>query len=503
MAMIEWPSRSHSLPFQLVIAGGVGLLLGVVSLWFSPQWALIALTGGGLAVAVLKRPEIALLGILVCTSSIVFENTLPLIPIGVGSLHIPDLILLMLFGLIVLRWLIEPDFKLVRTPLDWPLLGFYGVSLLSTTIAIFRSSVEFEIARRVIRIASYYLTFFVVTNLVREDRQLRLLVRGMFLLASIVAGAMVVQFVLGTSLPFLPGSVYTLLTAGKSYREVTRIIPPGQALVLASFITTACLLILEKFSLASMLRFLQWGLLGGALVLTFLRSYWAVTGVLLVLLALLVKGQSRRRLVGWGLVVVFLIAVTVLAVLCKPESRAADLIKASFERLATLGSKETLGESSLQWRYVENEYAIRQIISHPFLGLGMGSRYRPFDPRIDYWGMNWDARRFIHNGHLWVLLRTGVLGYLFLMWLSITFLTRGFKYWRFISDHQMKGTVLGFTLVYLGLLIAAVVNCIFASWSWTPVIGIMMGVNEVALRIGVQKEPCFGRGSGQAMPRED
>lgn len=497
MPMVGGSSRSHSLPFQLTVAGGAGLLLGVISLWSSPWWALITLVGGGLAAAVLKRPEIALLGILVCTSSIVPENTSPLIPIGVGSLHIPDLILLVLLGLIALRRLVEPDFKLVRTPLDWPLLGFYGISLLSTTMAVFRSSVEFEVARRAIRIVSYYLTFFAVTNLVREDSQLHLLVRGMFLLASIVAVAMAVQFVLGTSLPFLPGSVYTLSIAGKSYSEVARIIPPGQALVLTSFVATTCLLISERLSLANVLRFLQWGLLGGALVLTFLRSYWAVTGILLLLLALLVKGRSRRRLMGWGLVVVFLIAMIGLAAFCEPGSRAADLMRASFERLATLGNDETLGESSLQWRYVENEYAIRQIMSHPFLGLGMGSRYRPLDPRIDYWGMKWDARRFIHNGHLWVLLRMGVSGYLFLMWLSITLLLRGFKYWRYISDPQMQGAVVGFTLVYLGLLVAATVNCIFASWSWTPVIGIMMGVNEVALR-GAQKEPCSGRRPEQA-----
>jgi len=131
----------------------------------------------------------------------------------------------------------------------------------------------------------------------------------------------------------------------------------------------------------------------------------------------------------------------------------------------------------------------------------MGARYRPFDPRLDQ-EEGWDARRFIHNGHLWVLLNTGVLGYLCLMWLSVTFSIRGFKSWRTISDHWMKGIVLGFTLVYLGLLIAAVVNSIFASWSWTPVIGIMMGVNEVALRRAVQEKQGSVADSGRAAPQE-
>lgn len=64
-----------------------------------------ALAGEGLIFATPKRPQIALLGITIATSSVVFEGGLPLIPIGIGSLHIPDGILLALLGLIILRWL--------------------------------------------------------------------------------------------------------------------------------------------------------------------------------------------------------------------------------------------------------------------------------------------------------------------------------------------------------------------------------------------------------------
>jgi hypothetical protein len=45
----------------------------------------------------------------------------------------------------------------------------------------------------------------------------------------------------------------------------------------------------------------------------------------------------------------------------------------------------------------------------------------------------------------------------------------------------LRGVVLGFTLVYLAILIAATVNSTFVQWRWTPVIGIIMGINEVIL----------------------
>jgi hypothetical protein len=65
------------------------------------------------------------------------------------------------------------------------------------------------------------------------------------------------------------------------------------------------------------------------------------------------------------------------------------------------------------------------------------------------------------------------------LWLSIVFLFRGFKYWRKIANDHYRAVVLGFSLVYLAILIAAIVNSTFMQWRWTPVLGIMFGINEV------------------------
>jgi len=480
--------RSYNFALELVLAVGVGLLLGIVALRFSPLLTLGAFVGAGLVFAILKRPEIALLGILVTTSTIVFEGGLPAIPIGIGTLHIPDILLLSSLGLIVLLLLVNPDFKIIRTPLDVPLLVFYSVALLSTLVAVFHSSVEFEEARRGIRGVTYYLTFFAVTNLVREEHQLRFLLKGMVLLATMVAVVMIAQLLVGESVHHMLGSVGTLTTADNEYYGITRIVPPGRSLLLVSFITVTAVLAINKLGPRRMLTFLQWILLGLGVLLTFLRSHWAVVAVAFFVLAYLNRGEVRRRLIAFGLVILVLSTTMILPIVFEsPDSKVAKMVKGSFARLSTLGKKKTLHEDSLQWRYVENEYALAQIKAHPLLGLGLGARYRPFDARLDYPGQKWDARGFIHNGHLWVLMTTGLTGYISLMWLSVAFLIRGFRYWRRISDPQMRGIVLGFTLAYLGVLIAAVVNCMFASRIWTPLIGIMMGVNEVAIRKASQE----------------
>jgi len=480
--------RPYSFLSHVVVACGVGLLLGVVSLWFSPLWTLAVLAAGGLILATLKRPELGLLGILVATSSIVFEARLPLIPIGIGSLHIPDVILLALLGLIGLRWLTEPDFEIIRTPLDVPLLAFYGVALLSTSIAILRSSVEFNIGLRGIRVVSYYLTFFVVTNLVREERQLVLLLRGLFLLATVVAAVMIAQFLVGEAVSLLPGRVETLSTQGTRYGGIIRILPPGISLIQVGFIATTAGLVLDKLKPVSLLRFLQWGLLGLALLLTFTRSYWVGAILALSLIAYLAGGRDRRRVAGWSLAIAFLVTTILLATAGQPESPIPRLVRAASERLATLASAETLQgqQSTFRWRGLEYGYALPQIASHPLLGMGLGTRYRPWDPRLDWQGpedSGFDGRAYIHNGHVWILVKSGLLGYLCLVWLSLTFLFRGFKYWRRMPSSQTRAVVLGFTVTYLGVLVVSVTSPNLMEWFWTPVIGLMMGLNEAVLRL--------------------
>ncbi len=298
------------------------------------------------------------------------------------------------------------------------------------------------------------------------------------------------QFVVGDSVKLLPGRVETLRTQGNSFEGITRIAPPGLSIVLISFMAMVSMLVVERFEPLAWLKVLQCGVCGMALVTTFLRSYWSALVLVLLLLAVIVRGNERRKLIGAGLVVVFLVGMTLLVVYSDPGSRIGKLVDASMDRFGTLGRSGTYQgqDGSLNWRVLENNYALSSIGSHPVIGLGMGARYRPWDSRLDVRGSDDDSRRHIHNGHLWIMLQSGLLGYLSFMWLSVVFLMRGFRFWQGVAKDGMKGVVLGFTLAYVAVLIAAVANSTFMQWRWTPVIGIMMGVNEVILKNAGQAE---------------
>lgn len=481
------PVQSSRTEVWIVAVGGLGLLVGLAFRWISPFFFLGIIGAAALLYTEVERPEIPLLGILVATSSIIFENRLPMVSVGPISLHLPDLLLLGSLGIVAVRVLAAPGVRFVRTPLDVPLLAFFGLTVLSTVLAVNRGLVEGEAARREFRTLSYYLAFFIVTNLVRKRRQIEALLNGIFVLSTLVAGGMILQFLVGDSVQIMPGRVEGLGTQGSVFDDITRILPPGWSIVLISFVALACILVLEGLKASKGLILASWGLMGIALLLTFLRSYWAALVAVLAVALIVFRGEHRRKILRWGLIGGLSGALVFLVLASDPNSRATRLLDASVDRFGTLVRGGTFkGEdSSLNWRMIENKYAAAAIAERPILGSGMGSMYRPWDRRLDpprFRTPEYDFRFHIHNGHLKVMVQSGWLGYLSLMSLSLLFLCRGFKLWRRVADHRLKGTVLGFTLAYLGVLIAAVANSTFTQWRWTPVLGIMMGLNEVILR---------------------
>lgn len=466
--------------FPLALAAALGVLLGAIGLVVSPLWALIGIIAVGFAVLAIARAEVALLAILVATSTIIYEDRLPLLPIGIGSFHVSDLLLLGLLGIVIIRTLVEPKFKLIHTPLDFPLLAFLGTGLLSTFIAVSQSLVDRQDAFRETRVFAYLLTFFIVTNLVRKREQIVLLVEGLMVLGAVVAGAMVAQSLLGNSVTLFPGRVEQLATQGVDYGDVTRVLPPGQSLVLVSVVALIVLLVLDKLRPLAALRFVELGLVGLATILTFNRNFWVAIGIAVFLLILLAMRHARQRLVIMAVAVSLLGTVVLFPILTDPPPKVQGLLSAFTDRLGTLMSSDTLQESSLQFRYVEYEYAIPQVLAQPLLGLGFGAAYRPWDPRLD-WEL-FDGRAYVHNGHLWIMLRTGLLGYACFGWMSVLYVLRGVRSWRRISDGFMQSVLLAFVLVFVGISVAAIVSPIYARWYWVPVIGIMMGTCETIIK---------------------
>jgi hypothetical protein len=471
--------RPNSLFVGVGLSILTGLVLGTASLVLSPVWVLAGLLAGSLMLLVFKKPELAILGYLVLTSTVIPQNGLPRASFGLGRLMLTDLIIFALFAYIIVQSLVYSNRKIRLSPLGILFILFYLAGLLSTLYHIYVAhSLTLEESLGELRVFNHYLLFFAVINILREKNQIRFFIKSLFFLAIIAAASVVVQYVLGPSNPIVPGRVETLDVEGATIQGVTRILTPGESLLLFVMVVSLVMLLTEKSDGSSLFRWSMTVLIILGVLLTFNRSFWIGTLISMALLFLVVPRQLQRRFLSW-VTVGIPIAILALAVMALyPKSDYSHLLSASFQRLYSLTQKRTYqsSQSSLRWRDFEYEHGFIKLMETPVIGTGLGAMYRPFVFRRDRPGF--DGRRYMHNGHLYLLVKTGLLGYICFFSLSVLFIYRGLKYWRKIPDPKMGTVVLGLALGYLGAMVVAIVDPLYSQWYSTPVIGVAMGLSE-------------------------
>ncbi|MGB1285918.1 MAG: O-antigen ligase family protein [Aggregatilineales bacterium] len=470
----------------IVLAIIVGAALGLASLVLSPMLIIAVLIGLFLVPSLLKTPVPFLMVMLIGYSTILDVNLVPLVPLGFGSLNLLDIGLLGYLVLVVLRRFIEPGFTLYIGAQGIAILVFMFALIFSTAIGIVEGSTDFSSATTEIRYFSYYIGFFVIAYWIRDRRQLTYLLYGFFFLAAVVSVGMIAQYVAGDSVQIIYGRIEAFAQAGEEAEGVTRVIPAGRYLVLVSFITLTFLQAMHEKG--STWITLAWVLTALGVLLTFNRNFWVsavfVIGVFMIVVDPVTRSQLLRLLAKSGVVLLILLAV----ILSSPESTLAQTVTSMGDRFFSLFSSDTYqntvrsdnNTSSLEFRRIESEYALKRLSPPPLFGLGAGANYRPKLDALD--SENFDGRGYIHNAHLWVILKTGVLGYGALMAMFLLTIFRGIRYWKIVDAPGDRAILLGFSLSLIGILTSAIVDPILSDLTWTPVCGILVGVNEVYIR---------------------
>lgn len=448
----------------LPLAIYITLAVGIVAMYF-----------------IAKKPELGVLAIVVLISSIIFENSLPLVPIGIGSLHISDLLLFYLLGLIFFRWFSGRG-KIVKSPLNLPLILFYVIAILSAVISIQKYGNDFNYVIRFLRPLTYYLLFFVVLNLVRDTQRLRFLVKGLFAIGVVVAIAMVIQSIVGESVQLMPGRIEQSGTLDADF-NVLRLLPPGQTLIYLLFIIAITMSAsvqwrasLRVFGVSVLL------VLGVGVLLTYNRTYWVATALACLMLLCMLTVRARRQ--------AFAVAVLTMGIgACglvlfgggRLVEETAHAVQARVMSLTTV--KELRESGPIEDRHQENGYAIKQILRAPLFGTGLGANYRPliYDPKDD-------LTYYVHNGYLWLIKDMGIVGAAAFAWFYGGFIVRWFRTWKSTRDDLLSPMVLGSGLAVLGTLPMVLLNPLFMQWYSIVVLATVMGIAESTFSLRVQKE---------------
>ncbi|OQY34646.1 MAG: hypothetical protein B6243_05355, partial [Anaerolineaceae bacterium 4572_5.2] len=425
----------------------------------------------------------------VLTTTLFHSSVNPRISLGFGTIYLTDILLIVNLLLIGIRSFVESDFRIVKTPLDKPLLLFVGMALFATFIAIIYTPLKLRSSLHEMRIVSNYLVFFVVTNHIRDEKQQRFLINGFILLATIVGGAMILQYVLGPSVPIIPGRVEVLKTAGERYSGVTRIIPPGYLMPFISFVLLSVILLSDDVRNSNRGLLIPWALAAIGVLLTFKRQLWIGALLTFPLIALFTKRRNLSKLVRGSMTILFVAVPGFLFLYAFTGDVGPKLINSSLVRLTSLTNYDD-PNSTLSHRSYEYDYAFPQIAAHPLLGLGLGSRYRPLVPGRDW--EKYDGRAYMHNSYLWIVVKAGLLSFLPFLLLILRSLYRGFKYWRSVPDTRQGLYVLGFTLAFfLVLTTGSWASPALMEWGPPPAIGVMLGINELILKRTNLTRPSF------------
>jgi O-antigen ligase len=133
-------------------------------------------------------------------------------------------------------------------------------------------------------------------------------------------------------------------------------------------------------------------------LLTFERTFWVVTAVGVLLVALRSGRARRARVILW-------IVVTATAGLLTLSAVSPRTLQTAEQRLFSIGSYHT--DNSVRYRAVESGFVIDKIREHPLLGSGLADEI--------HWGQPWtrtppESQTYSHVGFLWLFWREGILG---------------------------------------------------------------------------------------------
>lgn len=477
---IVWMSRQSWVKPVLIVSGLVlGIVFGQLATKPSAETVLMGLIGLIALWVIFTRPEYLLLLILIMSSSIVNHTSLPRIarftPVELG--------ILFMLGIIVLRKLSNwKDEEFVQTPLDLPVFLFFVACSLSYLNAEYYLGTTNISSITIWRQLFDYLIFFAVTNFVRTRRQLLTLVGGMIIIATIVAGFMVAQQAVGPSVSVIPGldEVGTATALGIGLEGVARVSIPGAAIVyvmlLPAFILHSTSDYLPK---RKWLSFIAIILLPLAIAFTFDRNMWlgAVWGGLIFVAISRFKSQ-RFILLILTLAIGAFVFVSLINVYFPRIDVVVGGLAARFNSL--FAGDELAVDASTRWRLRENELALPTIKENPILGLGPGAEYR------DPWSI-WDNHMsYIHNGYLFLLINVGIVGFIPFLWFSIAHVVKGLSSWFKLHDPILKGIVIGFALSYVAIVSSSVTSPRWIETAFTPLIGVILGINQVAIRLDKQ-----------------
>lgn len=373
------------------------------------------------------------------------------------------------------------------TALNLPILFFF-LSAAATTLfssVHFRTSLYGQITRYegLLTILLYSLIYFLTVNFVKEKYQVRRMLTGLLIAASIVAIYGILQHF---GIDFLSPNPRAV-QVGRSFSTLGNPNFLGGYLVLVIPVGIAFMLSVKRLA-PKLLVGLATVLLFVCLLFTYSRSAWLGTATSLALILLFVLKQAKRKekMILLGAVA----AVVMIACLLLMQINTKTTPLPLRERVA---STTRLEEGTVVSRLIMWETSLEIIKSRPGLGFGLDT-FRLTFPRyrlVDWYQVSKQAGipDKAHNDLLQTASSQGLIGLLGYLWIIIAALWQGARTVMRARNEQVQILAVGLIAAISGYLIHLQFQ--FSGVETAPFLWLIVGMLLCINHVGKQEKPSL------------
>lgn len=347
-----------------------------------------------------------------------------------------------IFAAIVIFWLIKyvsPEPKeIFKVPLAKPVLAFLGVWFFSLLHGLFRGN-EVYYAMREFRVGAYFvLTYLMVATVCTQTRQIEAFLKLALVMALIVGSYGVIRFFLGIGKELADVRIIYYDIADSMLLYIAMLIVAGlfyEGLLKGKYILTTAFILPIAFTF----------------LFSYRRGAWVAFTCAMLFLMLFYPGRAwlRRRIIWRAAAVILLLGVLISSV---PAVRNAGLDFVIARASSVFDVDE---DSSNVFRILDAMNAFNAFTQHPIIGVGAGGRYdieyASGEPEIMTF-MD-EVSRTSHVGYLYVLFKSGIIGFAAYMAIFGLFLKQWFGARANIADARTRALHMALGAIVVAFLV--------------------------------------------------
>ena len=351
----------------------------------------------------------------------------------------------------------QERFNFIRSPLDFPILSFIAICILSL---IWSNSPMVSLKELPLFLAGPLL-YFVITNNIKYEQQINRILNVILIIGGLFGIYGILQYQ-GIDFSFWTGNIGRQnvfgLFGNVNYFAEYLIIPLTIAVPL---------FFVSRNKMKKLLLLIGILVMGGSLILTFTRGSYLGFGTSLIFMFFLFISSSGKTFIKENkkfLIVIFLAIILIISliVIPNPLNKPGTVISKIKSRTSVT---QLIQGSSIKRRIATWKFTVLMIKDRPLLGSGIGTyKYNTLKYQAIFFDQGENRSLYpygfadkAHNEYLQLWAEIGIIGLLIFIWIIICYFNYGIKILNKIKNHYKQAILIGL----MGSIVAVLVDGIF------------------------------------------